>query len=189
MSILEIWTEHDWVVKTLIIAFSIVILMSLEKVYHYILYYKHNKQLDELTSLNELENLDDGMVKKTLQDIKDYPHDSSSFLNSYIGVKLDLYEQYMMKYVSIIGVIAVLSPMLGLIGTFIGVWHVFEGVADISLSDPSIIAGGIKEVIVDTMSGLIVAVGSMILYKTFEYISMKNVSKFEEKLYKLVKDA
>ncbi|MCW8837357.1 MAG: MotA/TolQ/ExbB proton channel family protein [Thiovulaceae bacterium] len=189
MSILEIWNEHDWIVRTLIIAFSAVLLMSFEKIYHYIIYFKHNKQLDELQSLNSLENIDEGMVKKTLQDIKDYPRDSNSFLNSYISVKLDLYEQYMMRYVSIIGVIAVLSPMLGLIGTFIGVWHVFEGVADISLSDPSIIAGGIKEVIVDTMAGLIVAVGSMILYKTFEYISMKNVSKFEEKLYKLVKDA
>lgn len=189
MSILDIWIEHDWVVRTLIIAFCIVILMSFEKIYHYILYYKHNKQLDQLESLDDIDNLHDGMIKQTLLDIKNYNTDSESFLNSYIGVKLDLYEQYMMKYVSIIGVIAVLSPMLGLIGTFIGVWHVFEGVSDISLSDPSIIAGGIKEVIVDTMSGLIVAVGAMILFKTFEYISMKNVSKFEEKLYKLVKNA
>ena len=189
MNILDIWVQNDWIVRTLIIAFSIVILMSFEKIYHYVLYFKHNKQLDALNSLDEIENLDEGMVKQTLKDIKDYGNDSSSFLNSYISVKLDLYEQYMMKYVSIIGVIAVLSPMLGLIGTFVGVWHVFEGVADISLSDPSIIAGGIKEVIVDTMAGLIVAVGSMILYKTFEYISMKNVSKFEEKLYKLVKYA
>ena len=189
MSILEIWVTHDWVVKTLIIAFSLVILMSFEKLYQYIVYYKHNKQLEALDSLENMDDLDDGMIKTTLNDIKNYDTNSESFLNSYIGVKLDLYEQYMMRYVSIIGVIAVLSPMLGLIGTFIGVWHVFEGVADISMSDPSIIAGGIKEVIVDTMSGLIVAVLSMILYKTFEYISMKNVSKFEEKLYKLVKNA
>jgi len=189
MSILDIWIEHDWVVRTLIIAFSAVLIMSFEKIYHYFIYYRQNKQLDNLNTLDDLDSLDSGMIKTTLQDIKNYPRDSESFLNSYISVKLDLYEQYMMRYVSIIGVIAVLSPMLGLIGTFIGVWHVFEGVADISLSDPSIIAGGIKEVIVDTMSGLIVAVGAMILFKTFEYISMKNVSKFEEKLYKLVKDA
>jgi len=189
MSILDIWTQNDWVVRTLIIAFGFVLLMSFEKIYHYILYFKHNKQLDKLSSLNDLQDLDEGMIKTTLQDIKEYNGDTSTFINSYIGVKLDLYEQYMMKYVSIIGVIAVLSPMLGLIGTFIGVWHVFEGVADISLSDPSIIAKGIKEVIVDTMAGLIVAVGSMILFKTFEYLSMKNVSRFEEKLYKLVKDA
>lgn len=189
MSILDIWIENDWVVRTLIIAFCTVLIMSFEKIYHYFIYYKHNKQLNSLKNLDELETLDDGMIKTTLKDIKNYPKDSESFLNSYISVKLDLYEQYMMRYVSIIGVIAVLSPMLGLIGTFFGVWHVFSGVADISLSDPSIIAKGIKEVIVDTMSGLVVAVGAMILFKTFEYISMKNVSKFEEKLYKLVKDA
>lgn len=180
MSIIDIWIQNDWVVRTLIIAFCLVLLMSFEKIYHYFIYYKHNKQLDSLNDLNDLVSLDEGMIKTTLEDIKNYKSENAEFMNSYIGVKLDLYEQYMMKYVSIIGVIAVLSPMLGLIGTFFGVWHVFEGVSDISLSDPSIIAKGIKEVIVDTMSGLIVAVGAMILYKTFEYLSMKNVSKFEE---------
>lgn len=188
MSIAEIWIQNDWVVKTLLIALGVVALMVFEKIYNYYTLYKTLKELDAIKSLEEVDALKDGYVKNALLEIKEFDSKSETLFHSFVNVKIDMYEQYVMKYVTTIGLIAVLSPMLGLIGTFIGVWHVFEGVSDISLSDPSVIAKGIKEVLVDTMSGLVVAVISMIFYKSFEYISSKNVSVFEEKIYRLIRE-
>lgn len=188
MSIAEIWIQNDWVVKTLLIALGIVMIMVFEKIYNYYTLYKTLKELDTIKSLEEVDTLKDGYVKNTLLEIKEFDSKSETLFHSFVNVKIDMYEQYVMKYITTIGLIAVLSPMLGLIGTFIGVWHVFEGVSDISLSDPSVIAKGIKEVLVDTMSGLVVAVISMIFYKSFEYISSKNVSVFEEKIYRLIRE-
>lgn len=188
MSIAEIWIENDWVVKILLIALGVVLVMVFEKIYNYITLHKTLKKLDDIKSLDELESLPNGYIKSTLSEIKEFDSKSETLFHSFVNVKIDMYEQYVMKYITTIGLIAVLSPMLGLIGTFIGVWHVFEGVSDISLSDPSVIAKGIKEVLVDTMSGLVVAVISMIFYKSFEYISSKNVSVFEEKIYRLIRE-
>jgi biopolymer transport protein ExbB/TolQ len=188
MNIIDIWIEHDLIVKGLIIALGIVFIMAFEKIYNYYILHKTLKKLNDINSFNDLQNLENGYVKDTLVQIKEFKSDSQTLFHSFVNVKIDMYEQYVMKYITTIGIIAVLAPMLGLIGTFIGVWHVFEGVSDISLSDPAIIAKGIKEVLVDTMSGLIVAVISMVFYKTFEYLSAKNVSKFEEKIYKLIRD-
>lgn len=188
MSIAEIWIQNDWVVKTLLIALGVVALMVFEKIYNYYTLYKTLKELDAIKSLEEVDALKNGYVKNALLEIKEFDSKSETLFHSFVNVKIDMYEQYVMKYVTTIGLIAVLSPMLGLIGTFIGVWHVFEGVSDISLSDPSVIAKGIKEVLVDTMSGLVVAVISMIFYKSFEYVSSKNVSVFEEKIYRLIRE-
>jgi len=188
MNIAEIWMDNDWVVKILIMALGVVMVMVFEKIYSYYTLYATLKRLNTIESLDEIDSLKEGFIKQTLTEIKEFATAKETLFNSFVNVKLDLYEQYTMKYITTIGLIAVLAPMLGLIGTFIGVWHVFDGVSDISLSDPSIIARGIKEVLIDTMSGLIVAVISMIFYKGFEYVSGKNVSQFEEKIYRLIRE-
>lgn len=187
MNIAEVWLHGDWVIKILLLTLGGVLLMSFEKLYQYYKNYKSMKQLRTFNSLEEAEKLDDGFMKEMLMEIKNFGGSSEALLNSFVGAKLDSYEQYLMRFVTIIGVIAILSPMLGLIGTFIGVWHVFEGVGNIGLNDPSVIARGIKEVIVDTMAGLVVAVIAMIIYKFFEFVGVKSVTKFEEKLYKLLR--
>ncbi len=187
MSIADIWAHGDFVIKILIIALIAVVVMAFEKGYQYFQTFRAMKQLRDRELLGELDGLKEGFVKNTLLEIKNFSGTSETLLNAFVGVKLDMFESHMMRYVTIIGVIAILAPMLGLIGTFIGVWHVFEGVGNIGLNDPSVIARGIKEVIVDTMAGLIVAVVAMVFYKTFEFVSSYFVTKFEEKLYRLLR--
>ncbi len=189
MSIFEFWMIHDWVIKILGIALVIVFIMVLEKFYQYSVSYKRLQELRSMKNLNDINQLKSGVMRDSLEDIISFEGSSETLFNANVGVKLDLYEQYMMRSVSFIGLVAVLAPMIGLIGTFIGVWHVFGGVGDSGLNDPAIIARGIKEVLVDTMAGLVVAVISMIFYKTFEHISTKFVSLFEEKLYVLIRES
>ncbi|WP_428738018.1 MotA/TolQ/ExbB proton channel family protein [Sulfurimonas sp.] len=187
MNIASYWVHGDFIIKILIITFCIVLIMSFEKIYQFYKLYKELKNLDTINSLEAAKNLPEGIMKNTLLEITSFKDDDKVLLNSFIGVKLDLIEQYSMRFVTLIGVIAILSPMLGLIGTFIGVWHVFDGVGDIGLNDPAVIAKGIKEVIVDTMAGLILAVVAMVFYKIFEFFSTKIVSLFEEKIYRLLR--
>jgi biopolymer transport protein ExbB len=85
-----------------------------------------------------------------------------------IDLKLNRFEQQLRRYSTILGLIAVLAPMLGLVGTFLGVFQVFEGVSDVGLSDPKVIAGGIRKVLVDTVAGLSIAIPAMTAFKGFE---------------------
>jgi len=188
MSILEIWIDNDWVIKTLIVATLAVFLIALEKSYQFFKVYKALKSLSTIEKVNKYASLEESEVKDILEDVDGFKDEDKALFNSNVGVKLDIFESSQMRYVGIIATIATLSPMLGLIGTFIGVWHVFEGVGSVGLNDPAIIARGIKEVLIDTMAGLIVAVIAMVFYKTFEHLGQKNIMNFEDRLYKLLKN-
>jgi len=82
--------------------------------------------------------------------------------------------------------VATLAPMVGLVGTFLGVWHVFEGVGSFGLEEPAVIAQGIKEVLIDTVAGLTVAIPAMILYKSFQITGNRLLLRLEERTYELL---
>ncbi len=179
MNVLQLWLEQDLVIRTLIIAFFIASVIILEKLYQLV------RMTGIIKNLNaqHLEKTDMSIIKNAIISIESFADKERALYNANIGVQLEKIDEYLMKYIGIIGLIAILSPMLGLIGTFFGVWHVFEGVGSIGLNNPGAIARGIKEVLADTMAGLMVAIYATIAYRLLE-LWVRNLSiKFEEKLY------
>lgn len=186
MDLYTFFLENDFVVKTMIVAAIVTFVIVLEKIYIFIEMFFLLRALKKYTVLDEIENLKDSKLKTFLNDLLDFPRENKELFHAFVGVTLDKYEAYLMQYISVLGLIAILSPMVGLIGTFLGVWHLFDGLSLVNLSDPSVIAKGIKEVLVDTMAGLGMAVIAMVFYKTFELYVHKSVIEFEEKLYRLL---
>ena len=150
MNLYTIFLENDWVVKTMIVASMITTLIVFEKLYQFYTYTQLLKEMKKLNSLSEIAALKPSFTKTLLEDISTFKDERKELFDANIGVKLDMFESYMMRYISVLGLIAILSPMLGLIGTFLGVSHVFDGVSQVSLSDPAIIAKGIREVLIDS---------------------------------------
>ncbi len=179
MSLFELWSTHDWVVKTLMLAFAFATVVILEKIVQLI-------RIARIVATKEpsaLDTLEHSHIRSCITSIQSFQDEKEALFNANVGVQLDKIENYMMRYVGIVGLIAVLSPMLGLIGTFFGVWHVFEGVGSFGLNEPGVIARGIKEVLIDTMAGLGVAVYATIGYKLLELWIRKLSIAFEEKVY------
>jgi biopolymer transport protein ExbB len=63
-----------------------------------------------------------------------------------------------------IKIIASIAPLLGLLGTVIGILSAFKVIADSGLSDPSLFAGGIAMALLTTVGGLIVAIPHLVGY-------------------------
>lgn len=63
-----------------------------------------------------------------------------------------------------IKIIAQIAPLLGLLGTVIGILSAFEVIAAKGLSNPSLFAGGISMALITTVGGLIVAIPHFIGY-------------------------
>lgn len=64
--------------------------------------------------------------------------------------------------------IAVISPMMGLLGTVFGMLKAFNAVAlDVASAKPVVLAGGVTEALVTTAFGLIVGIPAMIFYAYF----------------------
>lgn len=59
---------------------------------------------------------------------------------------------------------AAIGPLLGLLGTVVGMVDVFSALADKSMPDPSILAGGIWHALLTTVMGLTLAVPALIIH-------------------------
>jgi biopolymer transport protein ExbB len=78
--------------------------------------------------------------------------------------------------------IATIAPLLGLLGTVIGVYKSFEAITKNGLGDPTIFSNGIAIALITTIAGLIVAIPHHIAYNHF--ISM--IDEIELKAKKVI---
>lgn len=69
------------------------------------------------------------------------------------------------RFLNSLGTIALISPLLGLLGTVIGLMNMFLAVMANGIGDASQMAGGIGEALICTASGLVVAVPSYIMHR------------------------
>ena len=84
-----------------------------------------------------------------------------------INIAKDSILQKMLQYeqgLSTVKIIASIAPLLGLLGTAIGVLSAFEAISKAGLGDPTIFAGGISLALITTVGGLIVAIPHYIGY-------------------------
>jgi len=66
-----------------------------------------------------------------------------------------------------IKIIATISPLLGLLGTVIGIFVSFDEISKVGLDDPTAFSGGISLALITTVVGLIVAIPHYIFYNYF----------------------
>ena len=69
------------------------------------------------------------------------------------------------RYLNPLGTIAAISPLLGLLGTVIGMVKVFAAITVHGVGNPGVLAGGISEALITTAAGLSVAIPSLIGYR------------------------
>lgn len=71
------------------------------------------------------------------------------------------------RFLSTLGTIALIGPLLGLLGTVIGLIRMFMDVMGGGVGDPAKMAGGIGEALICTASGLVVAIPAYVLHRYF----------------------
>ena len=69
------------------------------------------------------------------------------------------------RYLSPLGTIAAISPLLGLLGTVSGMIRSFTAITAGGVPNPAVLAGGISEALVATAAGLTVAIPALIAYR------------------------
>ena len=89
------------------------------------------------------------------------------------------------RFLTTLGTIASISPLLGLLGTVIGMVEIF-GAQTPSGASPAVLAHGISVALYNTAFGLIVAIPSMIFYRHFRAKVESLVVEMEQQAIKLV---
>lgn len=69
------------------------------------------------------------------------------------------------RFLNTLGTIAAIAPLLGLLGTVIGIIRAFNSITVGGIGDPRALSGGISEALITTVAGLVVAIPSLITYR------------------------
>ncbi len=89
------------------------------------------------------------------------------------------------SYLSVIGVI---SPMIGLLGTVIGMMGAFAVLASSGIGDPRALSGKIGEVLLATASGLFIAIPAFVAYYVFRNTSQMVIVHADDVVNNLLMD-
>lgn len=90
------------------------------------------------------------------------------------------------RFLDTLGTIAAISPLLGLLGTVIGMISVFTAITTHGVGDPAALAGGISQAMVTTAAGLSVAIMSLVFYRFFRRRVDTIVVEMEREAIKMV---
>lgn len=92
----------------------------------------------------------------------------------------------MERYLNTLGTIAAVSPLLGLLGTVIGMITVFSELMLHGTGNVAILAGGISQALITTASGITVAIPALMMHRYFQRKIDTVVVTLEQEAIKLV---
>ena len=72
------------------------------------------------------------------------------------------------RYLNTLGTVAAITPLLGLLGTVIGMIKVFTAIQLEGTGNAAVLAGGISEALITTAAGLTVAIPSLFFHRYFQ---------------------
>ena len=90
------------------------------------------------------------------------------------------------RYLNTLGTIAAISPLLGLLGTAVGMIRVFAEIMSQGTGNASVLAGGISEALITTAAGLTVAIPALAMHRYFIGKIDAIVVELEQETIKLV---
>lgn len=90
------------------------------------------------------------------------------------------------RYLNSLGTVAAVTPLLGLLGTVIGMIKVFANLTTHGVGNIGSLAGGISEALITTAAGLVVAIPSLMFYRYFRGRVDELVVAMEQEAIKLV---
>ena len=120
----------------------------------------NHKQSNEIAELSSL-----GFLLISVIQYKDLPRQN---LESKIEEKAIEVKFLLERNLNMLGTIATISPLLGLLGTVVGMIVAFTGLTATGGADSDVLALGISQALITTAFGLSVAVPGLVLHKYFE---------------------
>lgn len=146
----------------------------------YFLYFKI-KKLEDSVIENMLNSTDKGNAVKAIEILE---QEKSIYKNYYISILQQNEEELMEKAatskgdellfnlnrrLNMLSIAASILPLMGLLGTVLGMIKVFSRVAQAGdAADISVLAGGIWEALLTTAAGMVIAIPVMLFYHLFK---------------------
>jgi biopolymer transport protein ExbB len=106
-----------------------------------------------------------------------YPREEMESIFALYRMKL---QGLLNKHLAVFGTIAFTGPLIGLLGTVMGVITAFRDLALSGSGGPSIVAAGIAEALFSTGGGIGIAIIAAVLYNMFTALGRSKVQDFDQ---------
>jgi len=90
------------------------------------------------------------------------------------------------RYLGLLGTIATISPLLGLLGTVLGMIRAFNVIASQGMGTPATLGGGISEALITTAAGMTVAIPVILAHRYLSGRLERLIIEMEEYSLRLV---
>lgn len=107
---------------------------------------------------------DKNPLGRILKVAADNPNSDNESLELKLGEQIIKERPSLMRGINMLKVIAMVAPLMGLLGTVTGMIRVFSDIVIYGAGDPSVMAGGISLALVTTVLGLCVAIPMLLLH-------------------------
>ncbi|MCK5708587.1 MAG: MotA/TolQ/ExbB proton channel family protein [Candidatus Aureabacteria bacterium] len=125
---------------------------------------KHNFSISDLSKvLKKDESTSATILKNVLENSSMAKDENTDITRSLLRHEISVLE----KGLEIIEISASISPLLGLLGTVIGMIEAFSAISSQGIGDPSVFSHSISKALITTVVGLIVAIPSYAAYLFF----------------------
>ena len=140
--------------------------------------YRESKTIDAELETGNFSN--DSILGKLNRVFKSHTGDNPEELEAQLEDILAKASPPLDKNLSVIKLLAAVAPLLGLLGTVIGMIDTFQAITLFGTGDPKLMAGGISQALVTTMLGLIAAVPLLFVHNLLDSRSRAISQIYEE---------
>jgi len=81
--------------------------------------------------------------------------------------------------IGVLDTIVTLAPLLGLLGTVVGMIGSFDVMADVGIGQPHAVTGGVAEALIATATGLLIAILTLVSYNYFTARAEREMDQME----------
>lgn len=106
-------------------------------------------------------------IGKVARKVFEYGDGDRDTVEEQMQIALTQEKMLLEKNLGVLGTLAAVAPLIGLLGTVWGIMRAFSDMATTGSAAPSVVAAGVAEALVTTAAGLIVAVPALMLYNHF----------------------
>lgn len=92
----------------------------------------------------------------------------------------------MERYLTALGTIAAITPLMGLLGTVLGMIQTFSAITRVGIGNPTELAGGIAQALITTAAGISIAIIALIFHRYFKARVDNYVVQMEQEALRLI---
>ncbi|MCG6147415.1 biopolymer transporter [Leptospira levettii] len=139
--------------------------------------------VDEFLKANEGQKITD-VLKNGMEVSQNDPEIFAAGIEREAGEVMTLLE----KGLTVLSAVSTIAPLVGFLGTVSGMINAFDAIANADQVNAKVVAGGIKEALITTAAGLIVAIPAMTFYQYLQGRVAFFTSEVEEAANKIYKE-